>query len=94
MEKHSSNLITKSFAKLFKRFHLMIFFIFIVACLSAAVILVNQILTGEGTDTDYTSGINAGTIDQATLNQIQSLHISTEAPLPEVPGGRINPFSE
>jgi hypothetical protein len=95
MEKHSSGRITKSIEKLFKRFHLTIFFVFIVACLAGAVILINETLTSGSQIEDYQSNINAGSIDQATLNRIQSLHRSdqvTESPV--LPQGRINPFSE
>ena len=95
MEKHTSNIFAKSFKALFKRFHLMLFFVFIVACLAGAVIMLNKILTESSDTTDYTSSISAGSIDQQTLNAIQSLHTSTvETPLPAVPQGRINAFAE
>jgi hypothetical protein len=94
MEKHPKNLIVKSIGRLFKRFHLMIFFVFVIACLSVAVVLINQILTGAPTDSEYTSSINAGSIDTATLERIQSLHTSNEATPPQLPSGRYNPFSE
>lgn len=95
MEKHSSNLITKSISKLFKRFHLMIFFVFIVGCLAVAVVMINKILTESSDTTGYTSSINAGSIDESTLNRIQSLHTSDQQiPTPQVPEGRINPFAE
>ena len=94
MEKHSSNIFLKSIQTLFKRFHLLIFFVFIIACLSVVVILVNEILTGETVDTTYIPPTSARAIDQATLDQLQSLHTSSGVPTPEVPDGRINPFSE
>ncbi len=91
---HSINLL-KPVKKLFKRFHLTIFFIFIAACLSGAVILINNTVKESSTDPDYTSSINAGSIDQATLNRLNSLHTSGEgATAPAVPAGRINPFGE
>lgn len=77
-----------------KRFHLLLFFIFIVGCLSASVILINKTLT-ESTDEAYQSSINAGTIDQATLVKIQSLHSSSQPKTaPTLPQGRVNPFAE
>lgn len=89
------NFILKPFGTAFKRFHLTIFFIFITACLAAAVLLVNNILTSTPKDTEYTSSISAGSIDQATLEHIQALHTSDEqVNLPEPPSGRINPFNE
>jgi hypothetical protein len=94
MEKHSSSIVTKSVGTLFKRFHLILFFIFVVACLAVAVVLINQILTGAASDTPYTSTINAGSIDRATLNQVQSLHTSDSAATPPIPEGRNNPFAE
>jgi len=91
----SSNIVVKPFAVLFKRFHLIIFFVFIIGCLSAAVLLVNEILTKNPTDSAYTSSISAGSIDKATLDRIQSLHTSTDpGPLPVLPAGRVNAFSE
>ncbi len=87
--------LLKPFGTAFKRFHLTIFFIFITACLAAAVILVNNILTATPTDTEYTSSISAGTIDQATLEHIQALHTSDEqVNLAEPAPGRVNPFNE
>lgn len=95
MEKHSSNRITKSVERLFKRFHLTIFFIFVVGCLAGAVMLVSQTLASSADTSDYNSNINAGTIDQATLNRIQSLHTSSQpGDIPALPQGRVNPFAE
>lgn len=95
MEKHSSGLITKTFGTLFKRFHLTIFFVFIVACLAGAVVMINKILTESSDTSNYTSSINAGTIDESTLNRIQSLHTSDQAvELPALPSGRVNPLTE
>lgn len=91
MEKHSSNLIAKSFKGLFKRFHLLIFFVFIVGCLSAVVILVSQIL-GSEVDQPVGSPATPNAIDQATLQQVRTLHQSSSAPAPELPVGEINPF--
>lgn len=81
--------------RLFKRFHLMIFFIFVVGCLAGAVILVSETLSSSADTSDYSSTINAGTIDQTTLNRIQSLHTSNQpGDAPALPEGRINPFAE
>jgi len=94
-KKSSTNIVAKPFVILFKRFHLTIFFIFIVGCLASAVVLVNQILTSKAVDDDYSSSISAGSIDQSTLERVQSLHTSS-APgaTPPLPEGRINPFNE
>lgn len=78
----------------FQRFHLIIFFVFVVSCLAAAVLLINKTLT-DSSSQDYTSTIDPGTIDQATLERIQSHHPSSElTPVATPPAGRINPFAE
>ena len=94
-KKTSSNIVIKPFVILFKRFHLMVFFVFIIACLAFAVILINDILTKSSDDTTGSSSTTSSTIDQATLQRIQNLHTSTNAGAsPELPAGRINPFNE
>ncbi len=78
----------------FRRFHLLIFFVFIVGCMAASVMLINQALA-ESSSQDYSSTINAGSIDQATLERVQALHPSSEpAAPPSLPSGRVNPFAE
>lgn len=92
--KKQQSALLRPLGAFFRRFHLLIFFVFIVGCLAASVVLLNQTLT-ETSSQDYTSTINAGSIDQATLERIQSLHPSTEStPTPELPAGRVNPFAE
>ena len=87
--------LLKPVSKIFKRFHLTIFIVFIVACLAYAVLSFSTLLTESSTDTSYTSPIGAGSIDQATLERIQALHTSDEpTPAMVAPSGRINPFSE
>jgi hypothetical protein len=87
--------ILKPLKKLSKRFHLTLFFVFIVACLSGAVLLINKTIQENATDPTYTSTISAGSIDQATLNRLNALHTSAQgAPAPVLPQGRINPVGE
>lgn len=94
-KKSSHSMVIKPFVVLFKRFHLTIFFIFVIGCLAWAVILINEILTDDSGDTTYTSSINAGSIDQATLERVQALHTSSNpGAAPTLPSGRINPFGE
>jgi len=84
----------KPIGTFFRRFHLITFFVFTVGCMAASVVLINNTLTNTS-DEDYTSSISAGSIDQATLERIQSLHTSDQpTPGPQLPGGRINPFAE
>ena len=85
----------KPLARLFKRYHLTFFIVFVAAGLAFAVLTFTQLLGASSTDTTYTSPIGAGSIDQATLERIKALHTSEEAvPDPTTTGGRTNPFSE
>lgn len=91
---HSLHLL-KPITNLFKKFHLTIFFVFIIACLSSAIILLSNTLQNSSTDPAYTSSINAGAIDETTLNRLNSLHTSAQnAPAHDIPAGRINAFNE
>ena len=97
MEKKRSNSIDilKPIKKLSKRFHLLFFFVFIVACLSGAVLLINNTLKDTSVDPGYVPPSAAGTIDQATLSRLNALHTSTQATgNPTLPDGRINPVNE
>ena len=92
--KKTQNSMLRPVGWFFRRFHLLIFFVFIVACLSVAVVLLNDTLT-QSSNQQFTSTINAGTVDQTTLDRIQALHKSNEAsPAAAIPEGRINPFGE
>jgi hypothetical protein len=88
--------LLKPFALLFQRFHFTLFIVLIVAGLGGAVLLLNSMLFNlSGVDDGYTSSIEAGTIDQATLNRIKELHTSKETvPSGDLPSGRVNPFGE
>jgi len=93
-QKKSQNAFVKASGVFFRRFHMIIFFVLLVGCLSVAVVLLNQTLS-ETASEDYSSSINAGSIDQATLERIQSLHTSDQpSPAPVMPAGRVNPFAE
>ena len=97
MEKKKSNSIDilKPLKKVSKRFHLLFFFVFIVACLSGAVLLINNTLKDTSIDPNYVPPSAAGTIDEATLNRLNALHTSTQATgNPTTPAGRINPVNE
>lgn len=84
----------KPFKRFFRRFHLIIFFVFMVSCMAASVLLINQTLK-ESSSQNYNSTISAGSIDRTTLERVQSLHSSSEpAPAPTLPAGRVNPFAE
>jgi hypothetical protein len=85
----------KPIIRLFKRYHLTIFIVFVVSGLGYAVFTFSHLLETSSTDTTYTSPIGAGSIDQATLQRIKALHTSDNtAPAFVAPPGRINPFTE
>ena len=95
MKNISLDTIIKPLKQIFVRFHMTIFIVFVVAGLAAAVILLNTLLTASSTSDGYTSPIDAGSVDQATLERIKELHSSSEMPAnPALPSGRINPFGE
>jgi len=95
MKNTSSSLQLKPLIRVFKRYHLTIFIVFVAAGLGTAVFTFTNLLGESSSDASYTSPIGAGTIDQATLERIKVLHTSDEAtPTLVVPSGRTNPFSE
>lgn len=92
--KKPQNNFFKPLGVFLRRSHLLIFFVFTAGCVAAAVVLINGALTNPADDT-YTSPINAGSIDQTTLERVQSLHTSSApVPAPQLPAGRTNPFAE
>lgn len=85
----------KPIVRLFKRYHLTMFIVFVAAGLVFAVYTFTELLNETSTDASYTSPIGTGSIDQATLERIKELHTSDEpTPAHTPPAGRINPFSE
>lgn len=95
MKNISLSLSFKPVTRLFQRYHLTIFIVFVAVGLSFAVFTFANLLATSSTDASYTSPINAGSIDQATLERIKALHTSDDpAPTFTPPTGRINPFSE
>ena len=95
MKSISATSLLKPIKALFTRFHMTLFIVFIVAGLGYAVMTFNTLLSESSTDTTYTSPIDAGTIDQTTLERIKALHTSDEpTPGRVTPPGRTNPFSE
>lgn len=84
----------KRLSSFLKQFHLLIFFVIMAGLLSVVVIMISRALT-EASTTNYTSDISAGSIDQSTLERIQSLHTSDQPTANfEMPPGRVNPFGE
>jgi len=95
MKNANVSLSFKPLVNLFRRFHMTFFIVILAGGLAYAVMLFTTILNESSVDTTYTSPIEAGSIDQATLDRIKALHTSDETvPTPTNPSGRINPFSE
>lgn len=96
MEKNTPKIsFAKPLMNIISRFHLTIFFVLVIAGLAGAVLTINNTLNETASSTDYASPISAGSIDQATLERVKSLHTSSEASEPTpLPTGRINPFGE
>jgi hypothetical protein len=85
----------KPIGRVIGRYHLTLFILLVVGCLTAAVLLLTNILDEASQIDDYQSPITAGSLDQATLDRINALHTSSDT-LPEpIPAtGRISPFTE
>ncbi len=95
MKKNISSAILKPLVSILRRFHLTIFFVLVIAGLAGAVLLINSTLNDTASSTDYSSPINAGSIDRTTLERVKSLHTSAETPEQlTLPSSRINPFNE
>lgn len=87
--------IFKPIGRAFSRFHFTLFIVVVVAGLGYAVILLNDLLTSSSTNDGYVSPIDAGSIDQTTLDRIKALHTSDKtSPDKTLPDGRINPLGE
>ncbi|MFZ3009897.1 MAG: hypothetical protein WA030_02650 [Candidatus Microsaccharimonas sp.] len=85
----------KPLIRIFTRFHLTMFIVFIVAGLSYAVLMLNYMFVDTSSTDGYTPTNNTGSIDQATLDRIKQLHTSDETiPALDLSNGRTNPFGE
>lgn len=95
MKSLSVGSLFKPIGQIIGKFHMTLFIVFIVAGLGVAVLFLASILNDAAGGDGYTSPINAGSIDQATLERIQELHTSQEgASTLRFPDGRVNPFAE
>lgn len=95
MKKITTGPSLTSIGRSLAKFHMTFFIVFIAAGLTVAVLFLNNLLSDTSGADNYTSPIDAGSIDQATLDRIKELHTSDE-PVSEMslPQGRINPFGE
>lgn len=81
---------------IFQRFHTTIFIVVIVMGLSYAVLSLSSLLSEAADTTNTTTNLpGQDNNDQTTLDRIEELHTSADAPSSiELPEGRINPFVE
>ena len=86
---------------LFSRFGLIVMTIITLCGLIYIVIILNEIteqpyanITGSSASSNSTSNNNLITIDQATIDDVNSLKQSSTNTNQALPSGRINPFSE
>ncbi len=94
MEKGSSKL-SRTIKHLFARYHMTMFIVFIIACLTIAVLFLSNILSDASIGEGYESPLTPGTIDQQTLDRINALHTSKDSlPGVSLPSGRVDPFNE
>lgn len=85
----------KPIKKISKRFHLTLFFVFVVACLAGAILFINYTIKETSVDPNYVSPITPVGLDRMTLEKLKSLHTSSQyAPTPLSLEGRSNPFGE
>lgn len=93
----SANGISQKFLGTLRRYHVVLFAVFAVGGLAAAVFLLNNTLVAAGTPIAPTNG--QSNFDETTLNQIQQMHTSDQvSPETEAQYGlkinqsRINPL--
>lgn len=99
MELGSLQSIGRSVGNVFKpiiKHHAILFILFALISIIAAVYVSNETLS-RPTDDEYRTTAEASAIDtnfdQSTIDQINNLRQRQERPTIELPGGRINPFS-
>lgn len=87
--------IAKSIIQFFGRYHLTLFIVFLVGGLSSAVLVLNAVLIQSADTEGYTSSLDMTTFDQATIDNVKKLRLSSDTPAEfSLPEGRISPFAE
>lgn len=87
--------IPKSVVQFFGRYHLTLFIVFLVGGLSTAVLVLNAVLIESANTDGYTSSLDMTTFDQATIDNVKKLRLSSDTPAEfTLPDGRISPFAE
>lgn len=95
MEITSASLKT-GLAKFIKRYHLLIFTIFVLGGLIVCMLLINNIIIKSGDTTGYEPAAESTAFDQQTIDRIKQLHTAGEAAPDDLKlgQGRSNPFVE
>lgn len=83
--------LQKKVATFFGRYHFIIFFVFLISSLGAAILIINSTVLSEQND-GYTSNINSTGFDQATINKLRDLRNPNEETKKIETSGRYNPF--
>lgn len=92
----TTNSIKTGISSFFKRYHVLIFTLFVLGGLMTAVLLLNSVITKSGTSSDYTPTASNTTFDQTTIDKIKSLRSGAESGSDDLKlnEGRTNPFVE
>jgi len=97
-------LLLKPVARFFQRFHLTLFIVVLVGGLAYGVVALYELINTASSTTPMATSTSVvqttpttadATIDQTTINQIQTMYSSSNAPgTVSLPAGRVNPFAE
>jgi hypothetical protein len=92
--KNMGNINLSSLSNL-RRFHMVIFIVFVVIGLSAAILLLNGIVAKTSDPTVSSETGAQASFDQTTINRIKELKAASEPSAPiDFSQGRISPFTE
>ncbi|NTW61466.1 hypothetical protein HGB24_02130 [Candidatus Saccharibacteria bacterium] len=92
-KKMPKKITAKSIYRYLRKTNLIIYIIVLGCGLVGYVIVLDNILQKATSDSVIESSIKS-TFDQTTINKINQLKTSTDNTEPQVPNGRVNPFSE
>lgn len=87
--------IKKTFSRLLRRFHVVIFVVTILGSLAIVILLLNKIIVTSTDSAGYTSDTNNTAFDQATIDRIKQLKTTDQSSGQlDFSQGRTNPFVE
>ncbi|OYW42533.1 hypothetical protein B7Z28_01450 [Candidatus Saccharibacteria bacterium 32-45-3] len=83
------------FLNIFKRYHIVIYTLTVVAGVSVAIFMLNGILSGEAVVADGATSTSTPVFDQETIRRIDNFNTSTSTgDTFSLPSGRINPLAD